>query len=59
VRLTPKGQQQFAALAGAHAGWVAEILSGFGADETEDLLALLTALTTNVRDAARPVGGAA
>jgi DNA-binding MarR family transcriptional regulator len=59
VRLTPKGQQQFAAMAAAHAEWVAEILSGFGADETEDLLALLTALTTQVRDVARPVGGAA
>jgi DNA-binding MarR family transcriptional regulator len=59
VRLTPKGQQQFAAMAEAHAGWVAEILAGFGAAETEDLLALLTALAVKVRDAARPPGGAA
>ena len=51
VRLTPKGQQQFAIMAKAHEGWVAEILAGFGSAETENLIALLSALGVNVRGA--------
>ena len=49
VRLTPKGQQQFAIMAKAHEGWIAEILAGVGTAETESLIALLSALGVNVR----------
>ena len=51
VRLTPKGQQQFAIIAKAHEGWIAEILAGVGTAETESLIALLTALGVDVRGA--------
>ena len=51
VRLTPKGQQQFAIMAKAHEGWIAEILAGVGTAETESLIALLSALGVNVRGA--------
>ena len=51
VRLTPKGQQQFAVMAKAHEGWINEILAGFGSAETENLIALLSALGVNVRGA--------
>ena len=51
VRLTPKGQQQFAIIAKAHEGWIAEILAGVGTAETESLIALLSALGVDVRGA--------
>ena len=51
VRLTPKGQQQFAVMAKAHEGWIAEILAGVDTAETESLIALLSALGVNVRGA--------
>ena len=51
VRLTPKGQQQFAIIAKAHEGWIAEILAGVDTAETESLIALLSALGVNVREA--------
>ena len=51
VRLTPKGQQQFAVMAKAHEGWIAEILAGVDTAETESLIALLSALGVNVREA--------
>ena len=51
VRLTPKGQQQFAIMAKAHEGWINEILAGFGSVETENLIALLSALGVNLRGA--------
>ena len=51
VRLTPKGQQQFAVMAKAHEGWIAEILAGVGTAETESLIALLSALGVDVRGA--------
>ena len=51
VRLTPKGQQQFAIMAKAHEGWIAEILAGVGTAETESLIALLSALGVDVRGA--------
>ena len=51
VRLTPKGQQQFAIMAKAHEGWIAEILAGVDTAETESLIALLSALGVNVREA--------
>ena len=51
VRLTPKGQQQFAIMAKAHEGWIAEILAGVDTAETESLIALLSALGVNVRGA--------
>jgi DNA-binding MarR family transcriptional regulator len=51
VRLTSKGQQQFAIMAKAHEGWIAEILAGFGSAETENLIALLSALGVNLRGA--------
>jgi DNA-binding MarR family transcriptional regulator len=54
VRLTPRGQQQFAAMAKAHEGWIGEILADFGSAETESLIALLSALGLTVRDGARP-----
>lgn len=46
VRLTRKGTQQFQALAKAHEGWVVELLSGFGAAETEALMQLLGTLAS-------------
>ena len=51
VRLTPKGQQQFAIMAKAHEGWIAEILAGVDTAEAESLIALLSALGVNVREA--------
>ena len=51
VRLTPKGQQQFAIIAKAHEGWIAEILAGVDTAEAESLIALLSALGVNVRGA--------
>jgi DNA-binding MarR family transcriptional regulator len=42
VRLTPKGAQQFQAMAKAHEAWVNEILAGYSSAETESLIALLS-----------------
>jgi len=47
VRLTPKGAAQFAIVARAHEGWVDELLSGFDAGETEDLIEMLGGLSAD------------
>jgi DNA-binding MarR family transcriptional regulator len=44
VRLTPKGAQQFQAMAKAHEGWVNELLVGFSSGETETMIQLLSTL---------------
>jgi DNA-binding MarR family transcriptional regulator len=43
VRLTAKGARQFAAMARAHETWVNEILAGFNGEETQTMIALLSA----------------
>ena len=47
VRLTPKGAAQFAIIARAHEGWVDELLSGFDAGETEELIDMLGGLSAD------------
>ena len=47
VRLTPKGASQFAVVARAHEGWVDELLSGFDAAQTEDLIEILGGLAAD------------
>lgn len=49
VRLTPKGQSQFALIAKAHEGWVDELLAGIDADVAESIIGQLDGLTTRVR----------
>jgi DNA-binding MarR family transcriptional regulator len=44
VRLTPRGAQQFQAMAKAHEGWVNELLVGFSSGETETMIQLLSTL---------------
>jgi DNA-binding MarR family transcriptional regulator len=44
VRLTPKGARRFEAMARAHEAWVGEILAEVGGEETETMIALLSAL---------------
>jgi DNA-binding MarR family transcriptional regulator len=46
VRLTPKGAQQFAAMAKAHESWVGELLAGVGREDTDTLVGLLDVLRT-------------
>ena len=41
VRLTPRGAQQFAAMAKAHEAWIGELLGGMGREDTDALLDLL------------------
>ena len=53
VRLTPRGLQQFATMAGAHEEWVAEILGRLDSAETESLIALIGALALEPRVGAR------
>ena len=45
VRLTPKGAQQFAAMAKAHEAWIVELLAGVGREDTDTLVGLLGALS--------------
>jgi DNA-binding MarR family transcriptional regulator len=49
VRLTPKGQSQFAVMAKAHEGWVDELLADIDADEAEAIIEQLDSLATRVR----------
>ena len=44
VRLTPKGTQQFAAMAKAHEAWIGELLGGVGRDDADTLVGLLGTL---------------
>ena len=50
VRLTPKGQAQFAAVARAHEQWIDRILSEFGGDEAEAIIQYLDGLAGRVRN---------
>jgi DNA-binding MarR family transcriptional regulator len=54
VRLTPKGLRLFSSMAEAHAGWLEEILAGFGSERSEALIGLLDELRDQLR-----VGGSA
>ncbi|MDP2298175.1 MAG: MarR family transcriptional regulator [Pseudolabrys sp.] len=49
VRLTPKGQTQFAVMAKAHESWVDELLAGIDAGEAEAMIGQLDGLATRVR----------
>ncbi|WP_288485904.1 MarR family transcriptional regulator [uncultured Novosphingobium sp.] len=49
VVLTPRGREQFTALAAAHHSWVREALDSFTEDKQEALLSLLTELKTHLR----------
>ncbi|MHA6326382.1 MarR family winged helix-turn-helix transcriptional regulator [Roseivivax sp. CAU 1753] len=51
VRLTRKGQEEFAAQATAHETWIAEMLGGFSADEAARLSARFDALAAAARPA--------
>ena len=44
VRLTPKGAQQFAAMAKAHETWIGEILGGIDAQQTHSMADLLASI---------------
>ncbi len=50
VRLTPKGEADFAAIAKAHQDWVNEILADFDAQESEMIIAHLIGLPAGIRD---------
>jgi DNA-binding MarR family transcriptional regulator len=54
VRLTPKGLRLFASMAEAHAGWVEEILAGFGREQSEALIGLLDELRGHLRPGGSP-----
>ena len=56
VRLTPKGAQQFQAMAKAHEAWVGEILLDFSVEDTETLIALLGNLGSDGVRPSRSVG---
>ncbi|WP_234984301.1 MarR family winged helix-turn-helix transcriptional regulator [Roseivivax jejudonensis] len=45
VRLTKRGQEEFARQAAAHEAWIAELLSGFGPDEADTLSERFDAVT--------------
>ena len=49
VRLTPKGAQQFQAMAKAHAAWVGELLAEVGREDTDTLVGLLGGLRAPAR----------
>lgn len=51
VRLTEAGRGDFAVMAAAHEGWVAEMVSGVGAAGTEGLMAMLARTKRSVRAA--------
>jgi DNA-binding MarR family transcriptional regulator len=50
VRLTPKGEAQFAAVAREHEEWVNRLLSDFDADETERLIGTFDGLADRIRN---------
>jgi DNA-binding MarR family transcriptional regulator len=49
VRLTPKGAQQFHAMAKAHEAWVGELFAEVGREDTDTLVGLLGALRAPAR----------
>jgi len=49
VRLTPKGAARFTAVAAAHEQWVDQLLSDFGADESDTLIAHFDGLAERIR----------
>ena len=49
VRLTPRGGQQFAAMAKAHEAWIDELLGGMGREDTDSLVDLLGTIRTPAR----------
>ncbi|ETX30271.1 MarR family winged helix-turn-helix transcriptional regulator [Roseivivax isoporae] len=51
VRLTRRGQQEFARQAEAHARWIDELLTGFAPDEAETLAARFDAVSAKEEDA--------
>lgn len=54
VRLTPKGLRLFAGMAEAHAGWVEELVAGFGRQQCETLIGLLDDLRRQLRTGGSP-----
>ena len=50
VRLTPKGQAQFAAVARAHEQWIDKMLSEFDGEEAEAIIQHLDGLAGRVRN---------
>lgn len=50
VRLTPKGQQQFGVVAGAHQEWVDRLLSDFDTEQAEMIIQHLDGLPSRVRN---------
>jgi len=50
VRLTPKGEAQFAVVAKAHEEWVNKLLSDFDLDETERLIGEFDGLADRIRN---------
>ncbi len=50
VRLTPKGEADFAAIAKAHQDWVDGILADFDAQESEMIIAHLAGLPARIRN---------
>lgn len=55
VRLTPKGQARFAAIARAHEQWIDMMFSEFDGEEAEAIIQHLDGLTSRVRNGgARP-----
>ena len=54
VQLTEAGQRQFAAMAAAHEGWVADAFAGLAGEEITGLMQLLARVKGSVRDAGQP-----
>ena len=50
VRLTRKGEQQFAAMATAHEGWIADLLGDVPADEADRMIAGLDRIDRSLGD---------
>ena len=50
VRLTPKGAQQFHAMARAHESWISELLAPVGRENADTLVALLGLLRAPARN---------
>ena len=54
VRLTPKGQTEFVAVARAHQQWIDKMLSEFHGAEAEAIIQHLDGLGTRIRNGGRP-----
>jgi DNA-binding MarR family transcriptional regulator len=54
VRLTPKGQTEFTAVARAHQQWIDKMLSEFDGAEAEAIIQHLDGLGTRIRNGGRP-----